>query len=31
MEAVPERHHFSVVSDLGDPASELVRQTLAMF
>jgi arylformamidase len=28
---VPERHHFSVVSDLGDPASELVRQTLAMF
>jgi arylformamidase len=28
---VPERHHFSVVSDLGDPGSELVRQTLAMF
>ncbi|HEX9277065.1 MAG TPA: alpha/beta hydrolase [Casimicrobiaceae bacterium] len=28
---VPERHHFSVVSDLGNPASELVRQTLAMF
>jgi len=28
---VPERHHFSVVSDLGDPASELARQTLAMF
>jgi arylformamidase len=28
---VPERHHFSVVSDLGDPASELVGQTLAMF
>jgi len=28
---VPERHHFSVVSDLGDPASELVRYTLAMF
>jgi arylformamidase len=28
---VPERHHFSVVSDLGDPASELVRETLAMF
>ncbi|HEY2970501.1 MAG TPA: alpha/beta hydrolase [Casimicrobiaceae bacterium] len=28
---VPERHHFSVVSDLGDAASELVRETLAMF
>ena len=28
---VPERHHFSVVSDLGNPASELARQTLAMF
>ena len=28
---VPERHHFSVVADLGDPASELVHQTLAMF
>ena len=28
---VPQRHHFSVVSDLGNPASELVRQTLAMF
>jgi len=28
---VPERHHFSVVSDLGNPASELVCQTLAMF
>jgi len=28
---VPERHHFSVVSDLGDPGSALVRQTLAMF
>ncbi len=27
---VPERHHFSVLSDLGDPASELVRQTLAL-
>jgi arylformamidase len=25
------RHHFSVVADLGDPASELVRQTLALF
>jgi arylformamidase len=25
------RHHFSVVSDLGDPASELTRQTLALF
>ncbi len=28
---VPERHHFSVVSELGDPASELVLQMLAMF
>ena len=28
---VPERHHFSVVAELGDPASELVYQTLAMF
>jgi arylformamidase len=28
---VPERHHFSVVSDLGDAATELVRETLAMF
>jgi arylformamidase len=28
---VPERHHFSVLADLGDPASELVGQTLAMF
>ena len=28
---VPERHHFSVVTDLGDPTSELVSQTLAMF
>ena len=28
---VPERHHFSVVSDLGDLGSALVRQTLAMF
>ncbi|HZI83697.1 MAG TPA: alpha/beta hydrolase [Casimicrobiaceae bacterium] len=28
---VPSRHHFSVVSELGDPASELVRQTLALF
>ncbi len=25
------RHHFSVVADLGDPATELVRQTLALF
>jgi arylformamidase len=28
---VPERHHFSVLADLGDPASELVHETLAMF
>jgi arylformamidase len=28
---IPGRHHFSVLSDLGDPASELVRQTLAFF
>ena len=28
---VPGRHHFSVVSDLGESASELVRQTLALF
>ncbi|HEX8012768.1 MAG TPA: alpha/beta hydrolase [Casimicrobiaceae bacterium] len=27
---IPERHHFSVLSDLADPASELVRQTLAL-
>jgi len=27
---IPERHHFSVISDLGDPGSELVRQTLAL-
>jgi arylformamidase len=27
---MPERHHFSVISDLADPASELVRQTLAL-
>lgn len=28
---VPERHHFSVVSDLGDPDSELVSQLLGLF
>ena len=28
---VPKRHHFSVLADLGDPASELVGQTLALF
>jgi arylformamidase len=28
---VPRRHHFSVLADLGDPASELAGQTLAMF
>lgn len=28
---VPARHHFSVISELGDPSSELVRQTLALF
>jgi arylformamidase len=27
---IPGRHHFSVVTDLGDPASELVQQTLAL-
>jgi arylformamidase len=28
---IPGQHHFSVVAELGDPASELVRQTLALF
>jgi arylformamidase len=28
---VPGRHHFSVVSDLGESASDLVRQALALF
>ena len=28
---IPGRHHFSVLTDLGDPASELVRETLALF
>jgi arylformamidase len=28
---VPERHHFSVLTDLADPKSELVRQTLRLF
>ena len=28
---VPGRHHYSVVTDLGDPKSELVRQTLRLF
>ena len=28
---VPARHHFSVLSELADPASELVRETLALF
>jgi arylformamidase len=28
---VPARHHFSVVADFGDPSSELVRRTLALF
>ncbi len=28
---VPDRHHFSVVADYGDPHSDLTRQTLALF
>ena len=28
---IPDRHHFSVVTDLGNPASELVHETLAFF
>jgi len=28
---IAARHHFSVPADLGDPASELVRETLAFF
>jgi arylformamidase len=28
---VPARHHFAVVADYGDPKSELVRRTLALF
>jgi arylformamidase len=28
---IPGRHHFSVVADYGDPASELTRATLALF
>lgn len=28
---IPERHHFDVVADYGDPRSELVRRTLALF
>ena len=28
---VPARHHFSVLSELGDPQSRLVRETLALF
>jgi arylformamidase len=28
---VPSRHHFSVLSELGDPQSQLVRETLALF
>ena len=28
---IPGKHHFSVISDLADPASELVRETLALF
>lgn len=28
---VPARDHFSVVADYGDPSSELVRRTLALF
>ena len=28
---IPSRHHFAVLSELGDPESELVRETLALF
>ena len=28
---VPERHHFSIVADYADPASELTRATLQLF
>ena len=28
---IPSRHHFSVLSELGDPHSQLVRETLALF
>jgi arylformamidase len=28
---IPSRHHFSVLSELGDPQSQLVRETLALF
>jgi len=28
---IPSRHHFDVVADYGDPQSELVRRTLALF
>ena len=28
---LPGKHHFSVISDLADPASELVREALALF
>ncbi len=28
---VPARHHFGVISDLGDSSSELVHRTLALF
>lgn len=29
--AIPKRHHFNVVLDYGDPASELTRATLELF
>jgi hypothetical protein len=28
---IPERDHFSIVADYGDPESELTRATLALF
>ena len=28
---IPKRHHFDVVADYGDPGSDLVRRTLALF
>jgi hypothetical protein len=28
---VPKRNHFTIVVDYGDPDSELVRRTLALF
>ena len=27
---IPERHHYSVISELGDPTSALTREALAL-